>query len=203
MLELPKPVDLVKLDNVTKGIALSNLKKYCKTTDEISLLDAIKNAKSKEIKIFAIVLLKEYGTNKSIPVLKQLIQSENEDMRAVSLLSLAAIARESETKTYVYVLESNDKAIQQFALAAIYACGDEGAKDAISALSKKILANDFSSKFWDWSSDPLYIIGYLDRVSGDDESIRRLSQRVVDAYYAHAPLSLRLERTFKKIFKKS
>ncbi|MFH7834647.1 hypothetical protein [Bacillus luti] len=95
-------------DQFTKDTIIKHFKRKNKnfTYDEATFITIIQNSNSSKNDVYFSVLgLRDVGTRKCIPFLKQLIEYPMQDVKDCSISSIAHIAGEDETEFYVSVLE--------------------------------------------------------------------------------------------------
>jgi len=95
---------------------------------------------------WAVLALRRYGTKKSIPVLKKLLYFPKQDVKACSILTIAQIAKETETEFYAEALSDPKYSEKGYALWAIFAVADNRAERAVTAYLKKNLSKKKTQK---------------------------------------------------------
>ena len=161
---------------------LKRIKRSGYSLTEDSLSQAIKENKSKSVVYYAAMLLKEYGTTKSIPLLKSLSSYPNIDVKVVALTSIGVIAGGRESEYYASLLEDSRYKIKDYAILIIAEAGNEKALPSVKRYAKKILQGRI--KLNSWPPIQLPIIHYFRRV-GDDEAkelANRLSELPIETY---------------------
>jgi len=89
---------------------------------------------------WAILALRKYGTERSIPVLKKLLHFPKQDVKACSILTIAQIAGAAQSETYAKALLDPKYPEKGYALWAIHAAADERAIDAVAKYIKSNLS---------------------------------------------------------------
>ena len=103
-------------------------------------LQVIGEPRNKMEVYWAVLALRRYGTKKSIPVLKKLLYFPKQDVKACSILTIAQIAKETETEFYAEALSDPKYSEKGYALWAIFAVADNRAERAVTAYLKKNLS---------------------------------------------------------------
>jgi hypothetical protein len=86
---------------------------------------------------WAVIGLRACGTERSIPVLRELLHYPMADVKACSILTIAQIAGSAQTQLYADALLDPKYPEKDYALWAIWAVGDGNAVDAVVAYFKK------------------------------------------------------------------
>lgn len=162
---MKQPPSLIKLDDDLIKFVWKSLESAGYDANEGSLLQAIKDNRSKKTTYYAVLALRKIGSSKSIPALKRLRSYPDEDVIAVHVLTIASIAREKETSYYVELLKDPEFKQKSYPLAALWEVGDSSGLESVVAFSKEVLSDKVDSRYWDWSVDPLYLSGYIDKYS--------------------------------------
>ncbi|MGJ7501315.1 HEAT repeat domain-containing protein [Variovorax sp. ZT5P49] len=101
-------------------------------------LSAIDTAKSKHDVFWAVIALRDCGTQQSVPTLKTLSEYPKQDVRDSAILTIAQIAGAAETPYFVQTLEDPLSGRNKvYALWAIGVTGDERALASVEQYVRK------------------------------------------------------------------
>lgn len=100
-------------------------------------LSAIDADKSKYDVFWAVIALRDCGTQKSLPALKELSKYPKQDVRDGAVLTIAQIAGAAETPYFVQILEDPLSRSKGYALWAIGVSGDERALASVEQYVRK------------------------------------------------------------------
>lgn len=144
----------------------NSLKRGGYLPNEESLLQAIKDNKSRKLVYCAVLALKKYGTQKSLRTLKDLAYYPMNDVQTTSVLTVGAIAREHETAYYAELIDSPKYKDKMFPMVVVWEVGTDEALPAVKRLAEKIIkkkVRQINKNF-----DPPYIINYLKKYPSDE-----------------------------------
>lgn len=140
---------------------------------EDGLLECISDNRSKNLVYYATIALRNYGTLKSIPILKSLIDYPKEDVKLCSVSAIGAIAGGDQTEYFAKLLDGTYKN-KVWVMAIIWEVGDERALASVMRLAEKILKNQIRVNS---QSDILYVIEYLEKY-GDPQTVQYLVKKL-------------------------
>jgi hypothetical protein len=118
------------LDPSVKETIIKHFKKKKIDFDEISLINVLKTSNKKFDIYWAVIGLRDVGTEKCIPYLKDLKDFPMQDVKDCILLTIAHIAGAKETEFYVSVLEEKGTR-KDYPMWAVKDCGDERAIEPV------------------------------------------------------------------------
>jgi len=148
-------------DEADEYLFLPELKRAGYAANEADLTRAIKENKSKMLVYYAAVAMKKYGTQKSIPLLKSLLDYPKVDVKIVSLIAIANIAGNKEKDLYVQLLSGRNTDMRLYSMAIIWQLDIKEALPQVVRLAEDILRDRI--KHLEWRFEPLYTIEYLQR----------------------------------------
>lgn len=118
-------------DPMTKDTIISHFKRKKIAYTEDGFLSVINNEKSSRYDVYwAVIGLRDTGTEKSIEALKKLLFYPMQDVKDTSILTLCHIAREKETEFYCQAL-LDKKTRKDYPMWAILDAADERAIGAV------------------------------------------------------------------------
>lgn len=138
---------------------------YGQSEDE--LLRAIEENVSKQIVYYAVIGLWEYGSSKSLPVLKQLVHYPKQDVQTTSVVTIGKIAGETETEFYGELLEDPKYKDKMYPMTILWEVGSAAALPAVMRFADRVINHKIGA-FAD-TIDPRYIRDYLGRHKDRDE----------------------------------
>ena len=143
---------------------------YDKSEDE--LLRAIKENKSKKLVHCAVIGLWEYGTSKSIPILKTLVHYPSREVRATMAVTIGVIAKGGESKFFGELLDDPLYKDKEHPMTLLWEVGTDTALPAVLRYADKIIQRKLKTD----TNDPRYVKEYLERFRSPevDERIARL-----------------------------
>jgi len=126
---------------------------------------------------WAVIALRDCGTEKSIPILKNLLYFPKQDVKACSILTIAQISGAVETQLYADALLDSKYRENGYALWAIWAVADSGAVKAVYFYINKNISNIRRDKLQigTYGMGVEYLLKHLE---GFDDSCRLLKKLV-------------------------
>lgn len=121
---------LFQNDDTTRRFIADHFRKRRIPLTEEAILDAIKAPRSKYDVYWGVLALRDFGTARSIPVLKGLLHYPMQDVKDCSLLTIAHIAGASETPFFVEAL-ADRRTRKGYPMWAIAVAADERAVTAV------------------------------------------------------------------------
>jgi len=149
-------------DEADEYLFLPELKRASYAANAADLTRAIKENKSKMLVYYAAVAMKKYGTQKSVPLLKGLLDYPKVDIKIVSLIAIANIAGNKEKDLYIQLLSGRNTDMRLYSMAIIWQLDIKEALPQVVRLAEDILGNRIKYRL-EWRFYPLYIIEYLQR----------------------------------------
>ena len=138
---------------------------------------------------WSVMALRDCGSGLAIQPLKMLASHPSQDVKATSILTIARIARSSETVYYAQQLLNPQYRAKSYALWAIAAYGDERAIDAVHQYVNK---NRRKLSIPSIDARETYdIVSYLHRVLGATETAKLLA---ADYLFIRTSLAKSLDR---------
>ena len=173
------PLSLID-DTPIPGEFIKQLQRRGYKTTEEDLLRCIRENKAKTLVYYAVICLKQYGSSKSIEVLKEMTEYPKEDVKVCAVLSIGRLAGKNETPYYAELLDSKFRG-KDFVMAVIWQVGDKRAYNAVLRYANKVLAGKVTLHT---QSDVLYIVRYLEKHSPSeaDWTVMRKLLELIDNY---------------------
>jgi hypothetical protein len=131
---------------------------------ESDLLRCISENRYKMAVYYAVVCLSSLGSERSIPLLKTLIDYPKYDVQVCAVLAIGAIGGSKETKYFSKLLDSRFKH-KLYVMSVLWEVGDESALPAVVRLGEKIKAGKIVVRS---QSEVLYVTEYLKKYSDKD-----------------------------------
>jgi hypothetical protein len=126
----------------TRRFIADHFRKRRTPLTEDAILGAITARRSKHDVYWGVLALRDFGTTRSIPALKELLHYPMQDVKDCSLLTIAHIAGASETPFYLEALEHKGSR-KAYPMWAIQVAADQRAvpvvNDLVSAALRKAL----------------------------------------------------------------
>lgn len=166
-------------DETTKQFIAAHFRKRRVPLTEDAILAAIKAPRSKHDVYWGVLALRDIGTARCIPILKELLHYPMQDVKDCSLLTIAHIAGASETAFYVEAL-ADKRTRKAYPMWAIEVAGDERALPAVVEFVDAALRKAIRSK----PAGETYLSGlkYLARVGLDRPETRRTVELLKKAW---------------------
>lgn len=120
-------------------------------------LEVIANPRNKMEVYWSVLALRGFGSERSIPILKELIYFPMQDVKACSILTIAQLAGAKETAFYASALLDPKYREKDYALWAIWAVANDQAIKAVNAYLKKCLPRVKSNRL----GTPALAVEYL------------------------------------------
>jgi len=156
-------------DDTAKQFIAAHFRKRRVPLTEDGILAAIKSPRSKYDVYWGVLALRDFGTARCVPILKELLHYPMQDVKDCSLLTIAHIAGPSETAFYVEAL-ADKRTRKAYPMWAIEVAGDERAFSAVVEFVDAALRKAIRSK----PAGDTYLSGlkYLVRLGLDRPEIR-------------------------------
>ena len=133
---------------------------------EDAILDAIKAPRSKYDVYWGVLALRDFGTARSIPILKELLHYPMQDVKDCSLLTIAHIAGASETPFFLEAL-ADKQTRKAYPMWAIEVAADERAVTAVVNFVNTALRKALRPKPVDPGDAYISGLKYLARIGVD------------------------------------
>lgn len=133
---------------------------------EDSLLKAIEENPSKKVVYYAVIGLWQYGTMKSIPLLKELTNYPHRDIQTTSVVTIGKITGGNESKFFGELLDDPRYKDKMYPMTVLWEVGTGDALPAVKRFAQKII--DGKIKFLADTIDPRYLIDYLKKHEDQD-----------------------------------
>ena len=149
---------------------------------EDSLINLLLTSTSRDETYYAVLSLRELGTEKSIPALKQVTLSKSNDVQATSVLTIGQLANGSENEFLGQLLLNKNFRQKYYALWAIFVCLNNKAVESVKEFVIKSIKdiNNISD------SIPL-ALWYLDQYSEISGEIETKFAKVKDNIASLSP----------------
>jgi hypothetical protein len=158
------------LEGYSREMTLNEFQKKKIELNESSMIEILQNeSSSKYWKWNAAIALREFGTEKCIPILKKMVEYPNEDVKNSAILTIAHIAGEVELEFLLSLLDRK-KLKKGYVLWAVCAVNDMKAlQPIVKYLAQKLKEDNRpnSSK----NSDVDYGLIFIDRYQDTDKSV--------------------------------
>jgi hypothetical protein len=139
--DLPFPLSIS-----SRSIIEGHFKRKGLKWEEDFFLDMLASANRHDV-YFAVIALRDCGTDRSVGPLKGLLHHPMQDVKATSILTIAQIAGARETAFYAEALLDPAYSQKIYALWAMNDCADERAADAVLQYFKRNRSRIKSGKF--------------------------------------------------------
>lgn len=168
------------LNETTRGLIERHFKKKKLVWGEDYFLGMLANSTQKHDVYFSVIALRDCGTSRAIPPLKEKLSFPMQDVQSTALLTIAHIARAEETPLYAATLLNPAYKQKGFALWAIRDAADERAVDAVLEYLSKNMGKIKSGKLTNATlPDGLE---YLQKFSGSDPRIPVLFSQIRECW---------------------
>ena len=152
---LPK---FLTADDTVMKLIWPVLKRGGYAQNEDSLLQAIRDNKTRELVHLATIGLGEYGTERSLPSLKDLARYPSNDVKTTSVVTIGIIAGAKEAEYYASLLDDPAYKDKAYPMIVIWETDSKEALPAVIRYADKVISGKV--KLHD-SKDYRYIIEYL------------------------------------------
>jgi len=157
---------LFQNDETTRKFIADHFRKRRIPLTEEAILDAIKAPRSKYDVYWGVLALRDFGTARSIPVLKGLLHYPMQDVKDCSLLTIAHISGASETPFFLEAL-ADRRTRKVYPMWAIAVAADERAVTAVVAFVNTALRKTLRPKPGDPGDAYISGFSYLARMGID------------------------------------
>lgn len=154
------------------------LNKHGYANNEVSLIKALQENKSKTITYYASLGLQLYGTKKALPYLKKLVNYPHLDTRAIHVMDVAKISGKDATPYLVKLLADSKFKEKGYVLAAIWEVADSRALAAVIEYTESYILKR-KTPVEIINTDLQYIVGFLRKFPNEaktTELIAKLEQ---------------------------
>ncbi|MGI2326861.1 HEAT repeat domain-containing protein [Planococcus sp. YIM B11945] len=119
--------------------AINSLRGCIHPVAEETLINIIKDSSDKYDLVYAVSVLSDIGSNRSIPYLINLIDNPKEDVKCSAILAISEIGDDSLLPVFLEALQSHSASVKSYAMSAIKKHGNETAIVPVSERIKAIL----------------------------------------------------------------
>jgi hypothetical protein len=155
----------------TRQFIADHFRKRRTLLTEVAILGAITARRSKHDVYWGVLALRDFGTTRSIPALKELLHYPMQDVKDCSLLTIAHIAGAAETPFYLEAL-AHKGSRKAYPMWAIQVAADERAVPAVIDLVRAALRKALRPKPADPGDAYLSGLKYFVRLGIDRPEIQ-------------------------------
>lgn len=166
-----KMYGLLNVGGFDSSFIWQSLKKAGYAQNEADLLRAIEENKSKKLVHYAVIGLWEYGTGKSISLLKKLVYYPSSDVRTTTVVTIGVIAKGGESAFFGELLDDPKYKDKIYPMTILWEVGTDAALPAVLRYADKIIQHKLNTD----SNDPRYVKEYLERFRSP-EADKRIAQ---------------------------
>jgi len=166
-------------NEASKKFIADHFRKRRVTVTEDGVLALLASPQSKYDVYYGVLALRDVGTLRSIPLLKELLHYPMQDVKDCSLLTIAHIAGAAETEFFLQAL-ADKRTKKSYPMWAIACAGDERALPAVVAFVNAALKKAARPRPADPGDAYLHGVKYLVRMGFDRpecDSTRQLLSR--------------------------
>ncbi len=168
---MPFPID----DFLRETIKQHFRRKSLEWTEDY-FLDVLATSSNKYDVYYAVIALRDCGSTKSVPALKDKLHYPMQDVKCTSILTIAHIAGARETELYVNTLLDPAYRDKAYAMWAIFDAADSRAIEGVLAYFRKNLAKMRSGKLA--IEILLYGLQYLQKFVAKEPSVSEIFSEV-------------------------